>query len=127
MQTHPPRFAAALTCIDGRTVEPVLSWVRRSARVEHVDLITEPGLDGVLATGGEDVSSLLARVRVSCRAHGSRVLAVVGHHDCAGHPADEATHRRDISRGVVRVQRALPEMEVVGLWVGEDGSVERVE
>ncbi len=43
------RFGTALNCIDGRTQIPIINWLKENFDVDYVDLITEPGMDKVLA------------------------------------------------------------------------------
>jgi hypothetical protein len=120
-------FATAINCIDGRVQAPVTVWLKDSLKVDYVDTITEPGADQQMAEG-----SLLAReatrqkVLISVNAHGSRTIAVVGHHDCAGNPVSKDEHLRQIRKGVETVKTWDTGAEVVGLWVNEKWQVERV-
>jgi len=45
------KFATAINCMDGRCQLPVIEWMKKRYGVEYVDMITEPGPDGVLAEG----------------------------------------------------------------------------
>jgi hypothetical protein len=125
-------FGAALTCIDGRTHEPVVAWIRQHAGVDHVDLITQPGMDAVLGTCPDaQCAELRGRLQVSIDAHGSRIIAVVGHDDCAANPVPPDQHRQQVRDAVGEVQRwaadtAHNDTEVVGLWVDQLGQVERI-
>ncbi len=120
-------FAAVVNCMDGRTQLPVNEWMRKYAGVDAVDTITEPGPDGILAQEAHPLhASIRARLDISVTKHGARVIAVVGHADCAGHPVDESRHRADIQRSVERIKAWFPGVEVVGLWVGNTWQVERV-
>jgi hypothetical protein len=35
--------------MDGRTQNPVIEWMRKHYGVSYVDMITEPGVDAILA------------------------------------------------------------------------------
>jgi hypothetical protein len=119
------RFATAVTCIDGRVHEPLAAWVRDRFRVDFVDLVTEPGADRVCAHAGEDrVAAVLERVAVSANAHASRTLVVAGHADCAANPVDDAQHRDDIRRAVLRLRGKADWVDVVGAWIDEQGVLE---
>lgn len=119
------RFAVVLNCIDGRAQGPLTDWVRRSYGVDHVDTVTEPGVDAVLAHGDEEaVSGLLDKVCVSRLAHHAGAVVVAGHHDCAAHPVDAEQHRADVARAVQRLRAALPGIEVVGAYVDESWTVQ---
>lgn len=125
-------FAAALTCIDGRTHGPIVSWIREHSGVDHVDLITQPGMDAVLGTCPEaQCAELRSRLGVSIDAHGSQVVAVVGHDGCAANRVPPDQHRVQVREAVQKVAEWVSgttgqETEVVGLWVDEKGQVERI-
>jgi hypothetical protein len=68
------KFATAIYCIDGRTQGPLIKWVRRRARVDYVDLVTEPGVDKALSQGSDtEIAAIRTKVEVSARAHHSRL------------------------------------------------------
>lgn len=114
------RFAALLNCIDGRAQQPAVDWVRNTLGVTYVDVVTEPGVDAVVARGDEaSLDALLEKVCVSRLAHGAEALVIAGHHDCAANPGDAHTHAKDIAAAVERLQAALPEIAVRGLYVDE--------
>lgn len=112
------RFAVLLNCIDGRTQQPLLDWVRRELGVSHVDVVTEPGVDAVLARGDDNaVQALLDKVCVSRLAHGAVALVVAGHHDCAANPGDAAAHAADLARAMTLLRQALPELPARAVYV----------
>jgi hypothetical protein len=118
-------FATAINCMDGRTQKPVTDWLTRQFGVEHIDTITEPGVDKVLTQGAlHQVQSIKDRVLISVNAHGSRHVVVVGHHDCAGNPVSRDEHHR-MTREAVEIVAGwdLP-IRVFGLWVDENWNVE---
>ena len=63
---------------------------------------------------------------ISVEAHGSKVVAVAGHHDCAGNPVTEEEHRRHILRAVETVRSWGFPVTIVGLWVNSNWQVEVV-
>ena len=94
-------FATAINCIDGRAQDPVAAWIRARFGVRYVDTVTEAGADGILARGSAaELEPVRSKVMVSTGAHGSRVVAVVGHHGCAGNPVSLDEHLDDIRKGV---------------------------
>lgn len=118
------RFAVLLNCIDGRTQQPLLDWVRRELDVSYVDVVTEPGVDAVLARGDDaTVQVLLDKVCVSRLAHGAVALVVAGHHDCAANPGDAASHAADLTRATTALRQALPELPVRAVYVDSTWSV----
>ena len=79
-------FCTAVNCMDGRVQIPVIEFLRKRFGVEHVDTITEPGPNRILAlhSDGGPAASILSRVALSVEKHGSVGIAVAGHFDCAG-------------------------------------------
>ena len=121
------RFGTAVNCMDGRVQEPVLAWLKERYELEHVDMITEAGPDKALAAEpGEIVESIRRRVGISVTQHGSEVIAVVGHHDCAGNPVSREVHCQHIERAVDVVRSWDYGVSVLGLWVDEDWDIQVV-
>ncbi|MEW5947762.1 MAG: carbonic anhydrase [bacterium] len=121
-------FATAVNCMDGRTQLPVIEWMKREHGVDYVDMITAPGADGILSRGeAREIETLKERVLISVGKHGSRVIAVAGHHDCAGNPVSREEHLADIRTAVGVVHGWNLPAAVVGLWVGDDWKAEAVE
>jgi hypothetical protein len=120
----PPLFAAAVTCIDGRTHEPLTRWVREQLGVDHVDLITRPGVDAALSDCSSGLcDGIREHLAVSARAHASRAVAIAGHDDCAGNPVPAEEHRRQIAEAVEQVRGWGLGLEVIGVWIEVDGTV----
>ncbi|MBQ1047636.1 hypothetical protein KBX50_03915 [Micromonospora sp. C51] len=118
----PDQFATLLSCIDGRIQRPLDEWVRRHLDVEYLDTVTEPGPEAVLATTGESrLDSLLEKVRVSQRAHGSATLVVAAHSDCAGNPVSVAEHHRQLRAGLSRLATRLPGTRILAVHAGRCG------
>lgn len=120
-------FAAAVTCIDGRTHDPLVQWVRQHLGVDHVDLITQPGADAAVSGCPEQVcDGIRERLSVSVVAHASRAAVVAGHDDCAANPVSAAVHRAQIAASVEEIRRWGLGIEVHGLWIESDGTVTRI-
>ncbi len=49
-------FATVIDCIDGRTKQPIIEWVKSHASVDFVDVVTEPGPDKVMTQGSDSQS-----------------------------------------------------------------------
>ena len=122
------RFATAINCMDGRTQLPVIGYIKKKHRVDYVDTITEPGPNGILSSNKDHVTveSIKRRVGISIGRHGSRHIAVVGHHDCAGNPVDKNTHLINIRNAIKTVKSWGVNAEITGLWVDEDWKVNEV-
>ena len=112
--------------MDVRTQLPVNEYLRRRLSVPYVDTITEPGPVRILAEEPDSVlaESILNRVEVSVKKHGSQFVAVVGHWDCTGNPVPEDRQKEQLDLSVRFVAARYPNVRVVGLWVDSAGSVE---
>lgn len=119
------KFATAINCMDGRTQLPVNEWVKKEYGVDYVDTITEPGPIRILADN-KDVGSIKRRVLISVNKHGSKNVAIVGHHDCAGNPVDKATQLSHLENSVMTVRSWGLGVNVVGLWVDDNWRVNKV-
>jgi carbonic anhydrase len=122
------KFATAITCMDGRVQDPVATWARQTFGVDYVDTITEPGPDAILADGPVDtIASIRKRVDISVRGHGSRAVAIVAHHDCAGNPVAKDRHLEHLASAVKRVASWKLPVRITSLYVDEQWQVEVVE
>jgi len=118
-------FATAINCMDGRVQEPVIQWLRRQYGADYVDMITEPGPEGLLAECKDLMASasIRRRLEISVNRHNSKVVAIVGHHDCAGNPTDKETQHEQILGATKTVESWNLEVQVIGLWVNENWKV----
>jgi carbonic anhydrase len=120
-------FATAINCIDGRVQCPVKHWMKENLGIEYVDMVTEPGPDEVMAEGSLMLREAIRRkVMISVNAHKSTVVAVVGHHDCAGNPLAKEDHLRQVRKGADTVRTWNVPVRVLGLWVNDKWEVEVV-
>ena len=121
-------FATAINCMDGRVQLPVTEFLKNKYGVDYVDMITEPGPDGILAANKDKaaIESIQRRVAISTGKHGSKHIAIVGHHDCAGNPVDKETHLAHIRSAIKTVKSWGVKAEVIGLWVDDKWKVSEV-
>jgi hypothetical protein len=118
-------FATAINCMDGRTQLPVNAYMKEACGADYVDTVTEPGPDGILGDQKDAalIESIRKRVEISVRKHGSKNVAIVAHHDCAGNPVDLKVHLDQLDRAVELIRSWGFGCEVVALWLGEDFKV----
>lgn len=122
------KFATALNCMDGRVQEPVIKFLKEKYKVDFVDMITEPGIDRILAEGDKKIlEEIKNKIEISIKKHGSKVVAIVGHTDCAGNPVGRKEHLRQIRKGKEILKSMNIKAEILGLWVTENWEVEVVE
>lgn len=121
-------FCTSVECMDGRIQEPVARHLKNTAGATYVDTITEPGPCRILSDPRCRAlrKSILDRVRISVESHGSELIAVSGHHDCAGNPVGEAAQREQVRRSVAYLRRKFPKVRIVGLWVDSGWAVHPV-
>ena len=119
-------FCTAINCMDGRVQLPVIAYLQERFGVEYVDAVTEPGPVGILSSQPDSAAaqSIFRRVDVSIRAHQSRGIAVVAHHDCAGNPVPEEQQKKQLQASVRLLADRYPNMEVIALWLGDTWSVQ---
>lgn len=124
-----PEFVTAINCIDGRVQIPVIEWLRKEYGVNYVDVITEPGPNKMLAESEDNsiLESIKRRVEISVNKHGSKIVAIVGHYDCAGNPAEEDTQLKQILFAIKTVKSWNFEVKIIGLWINENWKVHKVE
>lgn len=122
------KFATAINCMDGRVQLPVTAFLKEKYGVDYVDMITEPGPNGILAANQDKVAieSIKRRVGISVGRHGSKHIGVVGHHYCAGNPVDKETHLANIRSAIKTVKSWGVKAEVIGLWVDDTWKVSEV-
>lgn len=122
-------FCTVVNCMDGRVQVPVITWMRQKYGVDYVDMITEAGPIGILSRDQEDgIGSIRNRVEISVEKHGSKVVAVVGHGDCAGNPVPTDEGIEQLRKSMRQVRSWGFDVTVIGLWVdSKDWSVSPVE
>jgi hypothetical protein len=113
------KFATAINCMDGRTQLSVIAYLKEKCKVDCVDMVTEAGPVRILADSADRalVDSIKHRVEISTKKHGSCYIAVVGHFDCAGNPANEGTQKEQILKSIKTVLSWNFKATVLGLWV----------
>ncbi len=109
--------------MDGRVQLPVLNWIKSNYPVDFVDVITEAGMDNVLANQ-KDISEVVRSINVSVNVNKSTRLFVVGHYDCRGNPVEEQVHHQQIRNAVDRLKGHWPSHEIIGLWVNKSWQVD---
>lgn len=121
------KFVTAINCMDGRVQEPVIKWLKETYKADYVDMITEAGPNKILLYGpNETIEAIKEKLKISYEKHGSKVLAVAGHYDCAGYPVSREKKIGKIKHSIELIQTWGLEMEIVGLYINENWEVEVV-
>ena len=116
-------FATAINCMDGRVQKPVEEYIEENFGVRYVDMVTEPGPNRILSEGKDvgTLESLKKKVGISVEKHGSEIIAVVAHHDCAGNPENEDTQKEHLRNAVkVIASWGFPVKRIIALWLDEN-------
>ena len=111
--------------MDGRVQLPVISFLLDRFEAEYVDMVTEAGPVAALCEPEREaqVRGIHARVELSIERHGSRGLAVVAHHDCAGNPVPAEKQQEQLGSAVSLLRERFPGIPVVALWVDSQWQV----
>ncbi len=122
------KFGTAINCMDGRVQLPIINWMKEQYRLDFVDMITEPGADKIVATGTfNQLESIKNKVLVSVNAHGSRILVLAGHDDCAGNPVTPEQHKAHLLKAIEKILAwKLPLEKVIAVWINKDWRIEVV-
>jgi len=121
------KFATALNCIDGRVQLPVINYLKKNYNVEYVDMITAPGINKILAKNKNSTIEMIKNcLKISLSIHKSKLIALVGHYDCAGNPAEKKSQLNDILTAVETIDLWTFDVDVIGLWVDENWKVSLV-
>jgi hypothetical protein len=122
------KFGTAVNCMDGRVQRPVMDWMTAKYDVDFVDMVTEPGPDKILTEGPEDRIALIRdKIAISVEKHGSRVVAVTAHDDCAGNPVPQERHLDQVKKSMQVIKSWGFPVEIVGLWLCDTWRVEVVD
>jgi hypothetical protein len=121
-------FGTAINCIDGRTQQPIIDYIKQNYGVDIVDMITFPGADEIFSNERRLVEASLARhsASISVEKHDSRIIAVVGHYDCAGNPGDKSHHYVQIRKALQEISLWKLPAKIIGLYVNDNWQVEEV-
>lgn len=116
-------FGTVINCMDGRTQLPVNDYLRKEYGLDFIDTVTEPGPVKMLAENTAGVESIKQRVNISIQAHGSKLIAIVAHHDCAGNPVPKETQYEQVKLALKNLSGWNYPVQLVGLWVNENWEV----
>lgn len=122
------KFCTAINCMDGRVQLPVMTYLCRRFDAECVDSITEPGPNRILAERDDAaaVQSILGRLKISVNEHSTAGIALVGHHDCCGNPAEKEEQLRHLAAAVRFLRGRYQDIPVIALWVDENWDVHEI-
>jgi len=101
--------------------------MRDKYEVDYVDMITEAGPDQLLSSDNQTaIESIKNRVQISVELHGSKIVAIAAHEDCAGNSVLKAVHEIHVKESLAVIKSWKLPVEVIGLWVQLTGQVVRL-
>jgi hypothetical protein len=91
-------------------------------------MITEPGPIQYLAENTPTAinESIKNRLNTSITKHGSQLIAVIGHYDCAGNPVDKDTQLTQINNSIKTIKSWGYTATLIGLWIDETWTVHEI-
>jgi len=117
-------FGTAINCMDGRVQQPVIDWMKETLQVDYVDMITAPGPNKILALGPVELQDWIkSRVDISVEKHGSEVIVITGHDDCAGHPVTKDEHITHVEESMNLIREWNLPVKIIGLWIDDSWKV----
>lgn len=123
-------FATTINCIDGRVQLPVINYLMGKYQVKYIDSITEPGPVKLFADefNPENLKSIIEKINISVHKHGSKNITIVAHFDCAGNPVPDHIQKEQLKTAVPNLKTLVdPEVDIIGIWVNEDYSIEEIQ
>jgi hypothetical protein len=122
------KFGTLINCIDGRTQLPASSWIKKNYSLDYVDTITEPGPDKLVSEENiEKIEQLKSKINISINAHGSGLVVIAGHHDCAANPVSKEEHQDQIRKSIQIIKSWNMSVEVIGIWINDKWEIETVQ
>ena len=116
--------AVCLNCIDGRIQLPVIEWIKDNYGMDYVDMVTEPGIDGLLSDEANSIDGINRKIGISIEKNDASIIFIAAHHDCRGNPVSEAEHKEQVLLSRDRLKKVFLGVEVEGLWVNSEWNVE---
>ena len=116
------KFCTSINCMDGRIQLPVISFLKAKFGVDFVDVISVPGPNKILSEGLDiqTIERLKNCVGISVKKHGSMVVAVSAHEDCAGNPVGKQVQLKELLCSVKVVKSWNFDVKLVALWVDKN-------
>ena len=107
-----------------RIQDPITKYFKENHHIAYVDVITEPDL--LHNNDRISVNSIIKRNKKSIKKHGSKLIAISGHHDCAGNPCDEEIQKQQIIKSIKYLKNIYSELKIIGLWIDNEWGIKGV-
>ena len=122
------KFTTSINCMDGRVQIPVIEYIMNKYQVDYVDMITQPGANKILAERKDKftLESIKKSIKISVNRHGSKLVAISGHYDCAGNPTNKEIQIKQIMASIEVIKSWNFDVQIIGLWINQNWQVEEV-
>lgn len=112
--------------MDGRIQLPIINWLKENHDISFVDTITEPGIDKMF-DNLDKIKEIKSKALISVNKHGSKLVIVSGHDDCAGNPVSKSEHIDQIKHAVSVIESWQLSIKIIGAWVNQNWELEIIE
>ena len=120
-------FYTVINCMDGRTQEPVISFIKEEYNVLFVDMITQIAPVKTMSGPNENnMGSIITCIDISLEKHKSKGIAIAAHHDCAGNRLSDKEQKNSLKKAVALLAKKYVHISVCGLWVNKNWKVEKI-
>ena len=69
------------------------------------------------------VKFIIKRNEISINKHGSKLIAISGHHDCVGNHCDEEIQKQQIIKSIKHLKNVYSELKTIGLWIENEWKI----
>jgi hypothetical protein len=121
-------FVTSIQCMDGRIQEPIINYIKSKYDVKYVDTITEPGPCKILSQNTENtlIKSIDNRISISLKIHGSKIIFISGHYDCAGNPVSRDIQIEQLNKSEKILRLKYLNVKIVKLWINKNWEVKEL-
>jgi len=123
------KFGTAINFMDGRVQEPIIAWMKKTYKLDYIDMITEPGPDKILSNPRDKrIASIKSRVEISVNKHGSKIIVMVSHCDCAGNPCSKQAHLAQNEKAIKTIKswHLRSAEKIVGVWIDQNWTAKEI-
>jgi len=114
--------------MDGRIQQPIINYIKEKYEVKYIDTITEPGPCKIVSQNTDNLllESIDNRIAISLNKHGSKIIFISGHYDCAGNPVSEEIQIEQLNKSQKILRLKYPNIKVKKLWINKNWEVEEL-
>ena len=114
-------FCASIQCIDGRIHDAIFSYIRGNYDIKYIDILSEPGIDGILA--GDDqayIDSIIRKLQICVDVHAIKEVFISAHHNCLANPGEKEQHIVQMDKGLEKLKTIFPSIVFHKIWIDEN-------